>query len=367
MRAGRLRDVVEAEGPFASVYLDASHDTEDAAHQDELRWEAVRAELSDGGADQRTIDAVGDAVLAGRRPVGKAGRGVIAANGQVLANEIMPLPPASPVARFSDLPYLVPLLAAVPPPVPYVAVVLDKISGRFRAADRYGHDVAVAPVRGSDHPVHPVPGGGMAHKRIENRAEETVRHNAKQIAERLAEVAEQVDAELIIVVGEAQARSALCAALPAHGRGDRVTEVDLDADAVDTDPAVLTSTVDRLLAQAQAEREVTALDRLWSGAAHGTAVIGMTAVTEALRIGQVETLVVVDPLLDDRTVFVGADRARVAIRPAELDGAETVTDERADEALPIAALATSANVLVLTGEADDPIEDGVAALLRFAR
>jgi peptide subunit release factor 1 (eRF1) len=366
MRAGQPWDVLETGGPFASVYLDASHDTEDATHQDELRWQALRAELADLGADRNTIDAVGDVVLAGRPPVGRAGRCVVAADGKALVNEILPLPPANETARFSSLPYLVPLLAAAQPPVPYVTVVLDKSNGRFTAVDRHGQDMAVAPVQGSDHPVHSVSGGGMAHKKIENRAEETVRHNVKEVAARTTALAERISAELVIVLGDVQVRSALRAALPAHVRG-QVTELNLDANAVETDPTVLTAAVDRLLAQAQAERELAAVERLRSGATHGLAVTGLAAVSKALRVGAVETLLVTEPLLGDRTVFIGSDRTQVATRSADLDSAETATEERADEALPIAASATSADVLVLIDEIGDPVADGVAALLRFAQ
>jgi hypothetical protein len=48
-----LREVTARDGPFASVYFDSSHDTEDAAAQLELRWRSIREQLADGGADRR--------------------------------------------------------------------------------------------------------------------------------------------------------------------------------------------------------------------------------------------------------------------------------------------------------------------------
>ena len=50
MDMSKLRDVATAPGPFASVYLDASHDTEDAAKIAELRWRGLRDQLADPGA-----------------------------------------------------------------------------------------------------------------------------------------------------------------------------------------------------------------------------------------------------------------------------------------------------------------------------
>jgi hypothetical protein len=365
MATGQLRDLVRAEGPFASVYVDASHDTEDAVHQDELRFEAVLADLVAFGADEPTIIAVRDAVLGGRPPVGRAGRAVIAARGQILADDILPVPPTQPETRFSDLPYLVPLLAAVHQPVPHVVVVADKVDGWFRAVDRHGQEVPTRPVHGSDQDVHPVSGGGFAHKNIESRARETVRQNEQEIADEAARLAEQVGAAVLIVVGEVQARSALHAALPPHLQ--RITaELDTDAAAVDRD-AVLTD-ADRLLAQHVAQRDAEMLDRFRAGTAHDTARQGVADVAEALRRGQVETLLVTDPVIADRTVLVGADRTQVVATPGDLPEAGTLFVERADEALPVAALATAADVLVLAGgeAGGEAVKDGVGALLRYA-
>lgn len=362
MRVHELRDVARAEGPFASVYLDASHDTEDAARRDELRWATVSAELSALGADEPTMAAARGAVL-GRPPVGSAGRCVVAARGEVLVDEILPVPPQRPVTRYSDLPYLMPLLAGAPRPVAHVLVVADQVGGWFRAVDRDGIEVPAPPVHGSDRDVHPVSGGGFAHGRIENRAEQTVRNNEKEVAEQATRLVGQVGAEVLVVVGEVQARSRLIAALPPHCQRI-VTELDADAGSVAPDRVL--ADVDRLLAQQEADRHTRAVDRLLTGFAHGTARQGVVGVTESLRMGQVDTLLVTEPALEDRTVFVGADRSQVVASPDELPDAGTLVVERADEALPLAAIATAADVLVIAdGQAGD-VEDGVAALLRYS-
>jgi hypothetical protein len=124
--------------------------------------------------------------------------------------------------------------------------------------------------------------------------------------------------------------------------------------------------VRRLVDQPRAHREVDAVTRLRTGLAHGAAAAGMAAVTESLRMGQVETLLIMDKALTDRTVHVGGDLTQVGTRPA---GPTDVRERRADEALPAAAIATSADVLIVSdGQAGDaPVEDDVAALLRFTR
>src|SRR5262245_1025861 len=100
MRAERFRGLLTAKGPLASVYFDDSHDTEDAEAQLELKWRGLREQLAAQGADKlaATIEPV---VMGARPPVGRSGRGVIAAGGDVLVNEHLIRPPVSSVARVS--------------------------------------------------------------------------------------------------------------------------------------------------------------------------------------------------------------------------------------------------------------------------
>jgi hypothetical protein len=362
MRVEQLRQLVHEQGPFASVYLDVSHDTEDAVTQNELRWRAAESRLRENGADPATLRATRGAVL-GQPAVGKAGRAVIAAHGTVLAVEDLPQPPPTDVVRFSDLPYLLPLLSNAAPAIPHVVVLADKVDGELQAVDRTGNAMSSVSVQGRDHPVHHVAGGGFAHRSMENRAEQTVKNNAKDIAERAVRLVEQVDAALVVLAGTVSARTAINTELPEYVQR-LVTEVDIDANRVGLDSPELTGQVDRLLAQRQAEQDALSLDRLHTGEAHGSACAGLDGVVAALRAAAAEAVLVTDPVLTGRTVWLGKDHSQIAVRRAELpEAADELTEQRADEAIPLAALATAADVLVLSGEA--AVTDGVAALLRF--
>jgi hypothetical protein len=93
-------------------------------------------------------------------------------------------------------------------------------------------------------------------------------------------------------------------------------------------------------------------------------VEGLARCADALRAGRVEALVVDAEVLRRRTVWVGGThRDQVAADPATPRAAGLPPNrQRADEALPMAALATGAEVLV----ADDvPLADGVGVLLRL--
>jgi stalled ribosome rescue protein Dom34 len=266
------------------------------------------------------------------------------------------------VARFSDLPYLLPLLAMSPTPVPYLIVVADKVGARLHVVDRTGVEVADTTVRGAD--THVSGGGRGAQGGVESRTEETLRQNAKEIAAQTTTSAQDVSAELVVLAGEVQARAAVRAALPAHVER-LVTDLDVDANGIKENPELLADGVARMLAQEQAAEEVDAIEQLRVGAAHGMSREGLPGVLDALRTGQVGTLLVTDPLLGDREVWLGADRSQVTTdRSTVPEAGDDLVRRRADEAVPAAAIATSAEVLVLTGQTE--VADGIAALLRYA-
>ena len=49
MQSHRFRPLLDASGPFVSVYLEDSHNTHDATEQLELKWRAVREQLQRQG------------------------------------------------------------------------------------------------------------------------------------------------------------------------------------------------------------------------------------------------------------------------------------------------------------------------------
>ncbi|GAB1511596.1 hypothetical protein [Actinophytocola sp. KF-1] len=96
----------------------------------------------------------------------------------------------------------------------------------------------------------------------------------------------------------------------------------------------------------------------------GPVVQGVGPCAAALRAGNADALVVAEGALSDRAVWVGGThRDQVAEDEAELRALGMPVDhQRADEALPMAALAVGADVLV--APADLPLTDGVGVLLR---
>ncbi|GLY46891.1 hypothetical protein Lesp01_05470 [Lentzea sp. NBRC 102530] len=355
-----MRDVATAPGPFASVYLDASHDTEDAAKVDELRWRGLRDQLADQGAPEETLAALDEAVSAADPPAGKAGRVLIASGATVVVDTLLPLPPPVDTTRFSPLPDLLPLASYLPPPLPHVVVVADSSGADLHSFD--GRVDLVESVRGRQHPLHKIRGGGWAHKRMQQRVEDTVKHNVKQVAEEVERLVREVRAELVVLGGEVQARSAVHNELGLDD--DLVVEVEGTGLTAGTDDEEFDNAVRALVAQRQQQHDAEAVDRFRAELGRdGLAVEGLAEVADALRQANVDTLVVNTGVLADHLVWTSDRPDQIAVGEADVrQGASAeVARNRADDALARAAAVTGANVVV--GD-DIELRQGVGALLR---
>jgi hypothetical protein len=144
-----LTSLYERPGPFVTVYLDASRDTESGQHEVETRWRDVRATLDAQGADTATLDAIGAAVDADRSSAGRHGLIVVAAGGDVGLHGRLRQPPAVSTGTFSPLPRLLPYLAQQSAQVPHLVVVADHAGADLLTGD-VTRPAGSATVTGSD-------------------------------------------------------------------------------------------------------------------------------------------------------------------------------------------------------------------------
>jgi hypothetical protein len=363
METTQLRDLITAPGAFASVYLDASHDTEDAEHTTQLRWQEIRAGLEAQGADGPTVQELETAIVAGAKPVGRVGRAVIASAGRLLLDTWLPVPPATPIVRWSSLPYLLPLAAQNVPPVAYVVVIMDRAGADLRGYADSGELATRATVDGTDHPIHKVSGTGWSHLKMQHRVENTARNNAAEVADAVAHMVDELQAQLVVIAAEVQARADLRESLP-----KRVLEIAVDTQtggrAEGIDEAALESEVRLIVEDYARAAQQTWVDKFAAELARdsGLAVQGLEAVTAALREARAETLVLTDSLAADRPLWTTDGLAQVAVTSDRLVEDEAVR-QRADEALPAAASVSGASVVVPDGHLE--LADGVGALLRY--
>ena len=364
MDSERFRKLLDAPGPFASVYFDDSHDTHDAEAQLELKWRAVRARLEEQGADESVTNAIETAVMDLRPPIGRSGRAVVASAQGVVLNEHLTIPTAETVVRVSELPYLVPIVEHGFDQQDYVLVEADHtgaditthINGTLRSET----------VDGGGHPVHHAASAESAgYGDPQLRSDEAARKNMRAVADRVGELVDDKTIQVIFVVGEVRSRSDLLAELPERLR-ERAIPLEVGARHSGHDDSEVQRAIEAELAKRRLQLIDDAGQRFTAeiGRQSGLAAEGLGAVCSALRQGAVDTLIIGD--IGDATVV--ADEGLTTVAPNENvlseQGAAPDRTLRADEALPMFALSVGASLLH-AGERIAPA-DGVAALLRYA-
>ncbi|ROP41217.1 hypothetical protein [Saccharothrix texasensis] len=306
MHTASLKNLVDVEGPFVSVYLDVGD------HVD-LRWRAMRDQLQAMGADPYLVALAHNAIVSGVTPRGLAGRGLIVGGGRVLVDQYVPVPPTGYTARCGPLPYVLPLVDLSEPLLPHVVVQVGEHGVDLRGVDPTGRPVAVATV------------GARGPGRRLDAAE------LADVAQEAATLVDRLGAPLLVLAGPLAGRRSLRVALP-NRYHHLVVEVEGPPDR-----AVL-----HLAGRANqdARRAVVERFRDESTRLTGRAVHGLVAVRQALAEGRVDTLLLTDALV----------------------GSQQVDDERADEVLPLRAVECGAEIVIVGGAVR--LHEDVGALLR---
>jgi hypothetical protein len=363
MHSEHFRTLLTSNGPYASVYFDDSHNTEDAAAQMDLKWRSLREQLEKQGADPAVTESIEQAIVDARPPVGRSGRAVVASPDGVLVDEHL-IRPAGPVVRVSSLPYIVPVVEHGLDRPTYAVVIVDHEGGDLTL---YRDGTAVSDtVDGNAYPVHKAssaesPGYGDPQRSAEGARQQNIRAVAGQVTT----LVDDASPEVVFVVGEVQSRTDLIAQLPERA-SSRVVELKVGARHSGFDDNDLRHEID----QEFQRRRVAAIDDAAQrftaelGRGEGLATEGLDGVTAALRAGAVETLIIGD--VGDATVVAGEDLSSIAPNANVLSELGTAPAQtlRADEALPMMAISTGAR-LIRTDERIEPA-DGVAAILRYA-
>lgn len=364
-----LRELTAGAGPYATVYLDASYGTENAARERDLRWAQQRGELAERGADDATLDALERAVQDAAPPAGPAGRVLVAAAGEVLLDRLLPEPPDPPTAAWGAVPDLLPMLVALPEPLPVVVVRIDETGGEILLAGARSPLRQAEDVRGGEYLVHKVRAGGWSHLNMQERVEESWRRNTAEVAEKVDAHVSRTGARLVVLAGDPRSRSRLRDALSERA-AQAAVDVDHSGGATDED---LAAAVDEAVRDAVTAERHAVLERFdqAKGRPDGLAVDGLAAVLAALRAEQVETLLVDGGTERAATVWIGEGPGQLATDPAELRaiGSEPTGEVPVDAALVRAAAGTGAAFHPIgggrTGLVGRPVADGVAALLRY--
>lgn len=363
-----LHELTTRPGPFATVYLDASHDTDDSARAIALRWADARGRLGALGADAATLAALEAAVADSPPAVGRAGRVLVARDGEVVLERSLPEPPSRPAAHWGPLPDLLPVLVDQPEPVTAVVVRVDDTGGEILHAGPDAQPVSAEQVEGREYRVHKVRGGGWSHLAMQERVEESWRRNTARVAERVDRHVADTGASVLLVAGDGRARSRLIDAL-----GERSASIAVQLERGSAGGDDLTAAVAEAVRDVVTRSRRAVLERYEKAAGRpdGLAVEGIGPVLAALRAEAVDTLLLDPDVTRDTTVWISDAPAHVAEAPAELRaiGTDPTSEVPVDAALLRAAAGTGAGLVPIggggAGQAGRPLEDGVGALLRY--
>ncbi|MEU8680331.1 Vms1/Ankzf1 family peptidyl-tRNA hydrolase [Streptomyces sp. NPDC048611] len=370
MRLSLLKPVIDRPGPWASVYADVSHSTEDAAKEQELTASATTAQLFALGADEATCGAVHEALLTRHEgePGEHSGRALFAAHGEIVLDTPLPGPPATPFAAWGPVPRVTPFLAAVGDDPVCLVVRLDRSGADFSVLGARGTEDAAGQVSGADWPLHRTASGDWSEGHFRAKAESTWEHNAQEIADAVRAAFEECAAGAIVLIGDARERHLVHGKLP-----EPLRALTCESEHGGRAPGAESTLVDRDIAQVRAvqEREHIAqvADRFRTagpgkGAPHAAA--GIPALVEAAREHRIDTLLI-SPHGSDiaRPVWVGSDADQLGVRGTELPslGETRPAAARADDALVRSAVASGADIVVVRDPERAP-SGGLGALLR---
>jgi len=358
MNTTDFTDLLNRPGPFATVLADVSQESENAAHEHELRVRAACDQLAEQGAPEELVRQVADQLTEVVHQPAPVARVVVATRDGIAYDEVAAARVHQPVATWGTLPDLGSWIAARDASLPFVLVLVDHTGGEISLWDSgLAEPLDETTVTGDElEHVNRAPAGGSSHYRLQRTTENVWRHSADKVAGEVIDLVRDQGHPLVLVAGDPTSVSRLrddLADLPAE-----VVELSSGQRAEDGGDEALQEAIREALGEKVVRRRTELVHRLreaW-GQGHG-AVSGVKDVADAFVTGRVETLVL-DPQALAEHQLDPADHPGLAFGRSEVSG-----PVRADEALIAAAVLTDAEVSVLpsTVLGDSP----VAALLRW--
>ncbi|MCR1786243.1 hypothetical protein KVF89_27170 [Nocardioides carbamazepini] len=366
MRLDTIRPIYESAGPFVTLHLDVSRDSEDARQQLDARWTTARHELERLETGARLRAELEERFRAPTHLAGPARRTLVAAGDEVLLDDVRAGTgswPESVVA--GPLPDLAPWLAMADGQVPFMVVRADRVGADlelYLAANQAATDELS--VDGSTLHLTKVPDGDWAQDRYQQRSENQWHENARLAVEAIEDVLARHEVRAVFVAGDVRARSDIAGML--EQRDDlAVVVVEAGGRAAGASDDALWQEVRPQLAALQAREIDDLAQRLARGLAVAEGVVtGPDAVADALARGAVDHLVL--ELGDARAVRLTPEEHPGLALP---DSALSARELPADLVLLGAAALTDAAASVVPSELPLPRElalaSGTAALLRW--
>lgn len=358
MNLASIQYLYNHDGPFVSLHVDVSRESEAAIKGLESRWTTMRHALADANADENVLARIGEIV---RQPTGLPGaarRSIVAAGDAVLLDDARMGHGAWPeVTAVGPLPDVSGWVTQVDGEFPFVLVTADREGAEvdvYRSLSLRDHERDT--VEGQTLHINKVPAGDWAE--LQDHTEEVWRRNARMVAESVRAAGKEHGARLVLLAGEVRARAEIREVLTSSGSLE-VVEVEAGGRAAGSSSEALWNEVNTVIGHQWERDHRHVLDRLEEQSGQGRAVArGLRDVLLALVRGQVERLVVDLAAAHDQTIAPG-DYPGLALPSAALEGDRLP----ADQTLVAAGSSTDAELSVLPSSSIGG--DGIAALLRW--
>ena len=355
-----LQNISQENGPFVSVYLGTETRDETGVDELRLRWRGLRETVAEQ-ASEKVLGAI-DKIVDGSHRQGN-GLVAIASGDEILLRRY--LRRAIPdCVKFGALPHLLPLFEWGQDNPRHIVLLADRVGAEIYVVhpDR---EVEEQTVEGDKPDIGRTSRGGGSQPRFQRGATKAWRDNAKLVGEELGEIAEREDIDIILVAGDVQAVHFLKENMPLHGDyifqeidGSRQLQLDDIDEELDKALAGYTAqSIDALLEKFVEERGQKDL-----------AVEGIEGTLDALRMAQVDRLLIRDGGVDGTANFARGNASQAALSGGPLAelGIDDVDQADATDVLVGGAIASGAKVSVIPdlSEAHGPAQ-GVGAILRY--
>jgi peptide subunit release factor 1 (eRF1) len=305
---GDIKDLIDVDGPIATVGLSAPSALDDAGAQLDTRWRNARRQLEQAGFPASELERMDDVVADLHHGDGPAVV-LVQAPGEPTFVEFLDNAIDGELAVVDELAHVGPVLESRQQSVPHVMVVADRAGADLVGIGSTGEEVEVG-IEGDRLHLHRGHPGGWSQRRFQQRAENRWESNAGEVADAVADLARRLDARLVTVAGDVRAVGFLLEQLPTD-----VADISRKLDGQSLD-LIAEETV-RAVADVVARDTRALLERFNEASGRGHAASGPSATLEALSAGRAEVLLVHDDPSDDRRARF--QRSGVWCAPSDAD------------------------------------------------
>lgn len=365
---------IPTDTPVATILFDATRTGPQSQEEMDARWRTLSAQLADQGASAELLDILSDRIQENSGASGRHGRLLVATASGIAVDRVISQPPASDSAVLSRGIDVLSLARQADDQVRALLVEVDRAGAEFSTLDTSSAAgrSAERTITGDQDELTKNREGGLSHRRIHARAEDSFERNATQIAEELDDYARIQRPDLVLLTGEVrmvtllqqevgQEVSQIAHVLESGSRAQGVHEESFQEE------------VDAVFEQFRLRRREVVLERYNEQAGRdGAVVAGVGDVLDALRRSQVAEVLVAEAALHSESalrstrVWIGPEAAQTAMSREAVMGLGVDAPERVGAALALGRLimATDAGLTLIDDAALD-VPDQVAAVLRW--